>query len=221
MDTGAKKIDRYELQSVISDELKECFSVVYLPSQSPVEHQIDYIKSEMRGGIGKGTDSNHPTHVQKLVKTQDFAQRPHRECDEKEYQCPIPGAMDKLSDRPRIELNRVGIVNRLAEWREQAHQCDDTEGRYVVAGIAPNFERVSQPIFPNEPGNGVDDNNPRSWRVALGRAVTARVLPKICAHVSAQEITLGATTFLAMPSVPRGIHRVRSALSGVSGYSPP
>jgi hypothetical protein len=39
---------------------------------------------------------------------------------------------------------------------------------------------VSQPIFPNEPGNGVDDNNPRSWRVALGRAVTARVLPKIC-----------------------------------------
>ena len=48
----------------------------------------------------------------------------------------------------------------------------------MVAGIAPNFERVSQPIFPNEPGNGVDDNNPRSWRVALGRAVTARVLPR-------------------------------------------
>jgi hypothetical protein len=56
------------------------------------------------------------------------------------YQCPIAGAMDQLSDRPRLEPNRVGIVNRLAERREQAHQCDETERRYVVAGIAPNFE---------------------------------------------------------------------------------
>src|ERR1700730_14778271 len=117
----------------------------------PIEHLVDNVKSEMRGGIGKDTDSNHPTHVQGLVKTQDAAQRPHRERDEKEYQCPIPGALDQLSDWPRIEPNRVGIVNRLAERREQAHQCDDTKRRYAVAGVAPNFELVSQRISPMNP----------------------------------------------------------------------
>ena len=75
------------------------------------------------------------------------------------------------SDWPRIEPNRVGIVNRLAQRREQAHQRNDTERRYAVAGVTPNFERVSQQVFPDELGNGVDDNNRRSLREAIGRAV--------------------------------------------------
>jgi hypothetical protein len=94
---------------------------------APIELQVKNIKSEMRGGIGEGTDSNHPTHVRKLVKAQDSAQRPHRERGEQQYQCPIAGAMDQISDRPRIEPNRVGIANRLAERREQAHQRNNTE----------------------------------------------------------------------------------------------
>ena len=127
----------------------------------------------MRGGIGKGTDPNHPTHVQKLLIAQDSAQRPYRERDEQEYQCPIAGAMDQLSDRPRIEPNRVGIVNHLAERHEQAHQRNDTEGRYAVAGVAPKFEWVSQRIFPNELGDGVDDNNRRG----LLEAIVTRLQP--------------------------------------------
>jgi hypothetical protein len=58
--------------------------------------------------------------------------------------------MDQLSDRPRIEPNRVVIENRLARRCEQAHQRNDTERRYAVPGVAPNFERVSQRIFPDE-----------------------------------------------------------------------
>src|SRR5208337_332330 len=135
---------------------------------APIEHLVDNIKSEMRGGIGKGTDPNHPTHAKKLVIAQDSAQRPHRERDEQEYQCPIAGAVDQISDRPRIESNRVGIANHLAERREQTHQRDDTERRYAVAGVAPNFERVSQPIFPDELGNDVDDNNRQGLREAKG-----------------------------------------------------
>ena len=56
------------------------------------------------------------------------------------------------SDRARIEPNRVGIVNRLAQRCEQAHQRNDTERRYVAAGIAPSLERVSQRMFPDELG---------------------------------------------------------------------
>jgi hypothetical protein len=113
----------------------------------------------MDGGIGKGPNPNHPTHVQKLVIAQDSAQWPHRERDEQEYQRPAAGAVDLLSDRPRIEPNRVGLVNHLAERREQAHQRNDTERRYAVAGITPNLERVSQRIFPDEHSNDVNDNN--------------------------------------------------------------
>jgi len=79
---------------------------------APIELQINNIKSEMRGGIGKGTDANHPTHVQKLAIAHDSAQRPHGERDEQEYQRPITGAMDQISDRPRVEADRVGLVNR-------------------------------------------------------------------------------------------------------------
>ena len=135
---------------------------------APIEHLVDSIKSEMRGGIGKGPDPNHPTHVQKLVVAQDSAQRSNRERDDQEYQCPIAGAMDQLSDRPRIEPNRVGLVNHLAERREQAHQRNDTERRYAVAGITPNLERVSERIFPDELGNHVDDNNRRGSPEATG-----------------------------------------------------
>jgi hypothetical protein len=85
--------------------------------------------------------------------------------------------MDQLSDRPRIEPNRVGIVNRLAERREQTDQCDDAKDRYVVAGIAPNFERVSQRIFHNELGNGVDDNNRRGLPEAIGLATNQWLRP--------------------------------------------
>ena len=42
--------------------------------------------------------------------------------------------------------------------------------RYAVAGVTPNFERVSQRKFPDELGNGEDDNNWRSLREAIGRA---------------------------------------------------
>ena len=76
--------------------------------------------------------------------------------------------MDQLSDRPRIEPNRVGLVNHLAERREQAHQRNDTERRYAVAGITPNLERVSERIFPDELGNHVDDNNRRGSPEATG-----------------------------------------------------
>jgi hypothetical protein len=38
----------------------------------------------------------------------------------------------------------------------------------VVAGIAPNFERVSQLIFPDDLGNDVDDNNRQGWRETIG-----------------------------------------------------
>src|SRR5208337_4995679 len=69
---------------------------------------------------------------------------------ERDEQCPIAGTMDQISDWPRVEPYRVGIVNRLAERCEQAHQRNDTEHRYAVAGIAPNFERVSQRISPDE-----------------------------------------------------------------------
>jgi hypothetical protein len=135
---------------------------------APIEHLVDNIKSEMRGGIGKGTDPNHPAHVQKLVIAQDSAQRPYRERDEQEYQCPIAGAMDQLSDGPRIEPNRVGIVNHLAERREQANQRNDTGRRYAVAGVTPNFERVPQRIFPDDFASGVDDNNQQGSREAKG-----------------------------------------------------
>ena len=63
--------------------------------------------------------------------------------------------MDQISDRPRVEANRVEIVNHLSERREQAHQRNDTEHRYAVAGVTPNFERMSQRKFPDELGNGV------------------------------------------------------------------
>ena len=66
--------------------------------------------------------------------------------------------MDEISDRPGIEPNGIQIVQHLTKRREQAHQRNDTERRYAVAGVTPNFERVSQQIFPDELGNGVDDN---------------------------------------------------------------
>src|SRR6516225_9152894 len=113
---------------------------------APIEHQVGTIKSQMHRRVGKGTDPDHPAHVQKLVKAQDSAQRPHRESDEQEYQCPISGAMDQIGDRSWVEPYRVEIVNRLTERREQAYQRNDTERRYAVTGVAPNFERVSHRI---------------------------------------------------------------------------
>src|SRR4029077_5387511 len=87
--------------------------------------------------------------------------------------------MDQLSDRPRIEPNCVGIVNHLAQRREQAHQRNNTERRYAVAGVTPNFERVSQRIFPDELGDGVDDNNRRSLREArLDRSLVVAVVER-------------------------------------------
>jgi hypothetical protein len=68
--------------------------------------------------------------------------------------------MDQLSDRPRVEPNRVGIVDRLAERREQEDQCDDTERRYMVAGVAPNFEHVSQRYSPM--------NSVTTWTITIG-----------------------------------------------------
>src|SRR6202022_715495 len=43
---------------------------------APIEHQVDRIKSEMRAGISEGAYPDHPTHVQKPVKSQDSASRP-------------------------------------------------------------------------------------------------------------------------------------------------
>src|SRR5262249_50492178 len=85
---------------------------------TPVEIQVKSIKGEMGGGIGKGTYPDHPTHIKKSVKAQDSAQRPHRERDEQEYECPIAGAVDQISDRPRVELIPNPIdQNPWAHWR--------------------------------------------------------------------------------------------------------
>src|SRR5262245_42643578 len=85
---------------------------------TPVEIHVKNIKGEMGGGIGKGTYPDDPTHIKKSIKAQDSAQRPHRERDAQEYECAIAGTVNEISDRPRVELNRVGIVNRLTKRRE-------------------------------------------------------------------------------------------------------
>ncbi len=107
-----------------------------------VEHLVDDVERNMRGGIGEGADPDHAPHIHDSGEAPDAAQRRHRQGQQNKHQRPIAGAVDQVVDRPGAEpVLRERRGDRERNWRHEQQKRDDAERRHPAAVVTPELKR--------------------------------------------------------------------------------